>query len=243
LNILPISDLHFEFQRDHGQAFIESLSVVGVDVLIVAGDMTTHGRGKIAGALSSLAFRFPHVVYVTGNHEYYGPDTRSDVHAEIQSACDSHGNLHWLHHTDTTIEGQRFVGTPLWFQPVDDPRLQNWMSDYHTIPGFREWLPVEFRDGVRFLSEAVTETDVVITHHLPSYHSVHPKYTGQKSNCFFVNDVESIIVDRRPRLWIHGHTHESMDYMLDTTRVVCNPFGYAPHDLNPRFNEELRIEA
>jgi hypothetical protein len=32
------------------------------------------------------------------------------------------------------------------------------------------------------------------------------------------------------QLWIHGHTHDSTDYVIQTgqttTRVVCNPRGY-----------------
>ncbi len=27
-------------------------------------------------------------------------------------------------------------------------------------------------------------------------------------------------------LWIHGHTHDSFDYVHNGTRVVCNPRGY-----------------
>ena len=33
-------------------------------------------------------------------------------------------------------------------------------------------------------------------------------------------------------LWTHGHTHEPFDYMIGTTRIVCNPRGYAGHDEN-----------
>jgi hypothetical protein len=31
-------------------------------------------------------------------------------------------------------------------------------------------------------------------------------------------------------LWTHGHTHEDFDYMIGTTRVVCNPRGYVGHE-------------
>jgi len=32
------------------------------------------------------------------------------------------------------------------------------------------------------------------------------------------------------KLWTHGHTHEEFDYMVGTTRVVCNPRGYINYE-------------
>jgi Icc-related predicted phosphoesterase len=43
-------------------------------------------------------------------------------------------------------------------------------------------------------------------------------------------------------LWIHGHTHESMDYTLAGTRVVCNPRGYLPDEPNPGFEAGFVVE-
>lgn len=43
-------------------------------------------------------------------------------------------------------------------------------------------------------------------------------------------------------LWVHGHTHCSVDYVTDGTRVLCNPRGYGPHDLNPKFAPDLVVE-
>lgn len=82
--------------------------------------------------------------------------------------------------------------------------------------------------------------------------SVAPEYKGSALNPFFVCDVEHVIRRNRPKLWIHGHTHTSCDYWIDhpvghvgsqTTRVVCNPFGYARHEENPKFNPGLFIET
>jgi hypothetical protein len=44
-------------------------------------------------------------------------------------------------------------------------------------------------------------------------------------------------------VWIHGHTHDSLDYMQSGTRVVCNPRGYVPMEINPRFDPELVVEV
>ena len=36
----------------------------------------------------------------------------------------------------------------------------------------------------------------------------------------------------RVALWIHGHTHDSFDYSVKGTRVLCNPRGYAKNGVN-----------
>jgi hypothetical protein len=47
------------------------------------------------------------------------------------------------------------------------------------------------------------------------------------------------------QLWIHGHTHDSFDYRLNGTRVLCNPRGYARDGVNenPMFDPQLVIEV
>jgi len=46
-------------------------------------------------------------------------------------------------------------------------------------------------------------------------------------------------------LWIHGHTHDSFDYVVNGTRVVCNPRGYAPNGVNEnaRFDANLCVDV
>ena len=46
-------------------------------------------------------------------------------------------------------------------------------------------------------------------------------------NDFFVhNGAESLIHNNKPKIWIHGHTHEYFDYIHVNTRVITNPKGY-----------------
>ena len=81
---------------------------------------------------------------------------------------------------------------------------------------------------------------MVITHHLPHAMSVHAKYAGDPLNPAFASDLSALV--RQPvQLWIHGHTHESMDYQIDGTRVVCNPRGYLPQQPNTAFDPGLVV--
>ena len=69
---------------------------------------------------------------------------------------------------------------------------------------------------------------VVVGHHAPSKASTHPRYrTEVITNGAYSTNLDDWILDRRQiKLWTHGHTHEDFDYMIGTTRIVCNPRGY-----------------
>jgi Icc-related predicted phosphoesterase len=69
---------------------------------------------------------------------------------------------------------------------------------------------------------------VVCGHHAPSKASTHPRYkTEVLMNGAYSTNLDDFILDRRQiKLWTHGHTHEDFDYMIGTTRIVCNPRGY-----------------
>ena len=88
---------------------------------------------------------------------------------------------------------------------------------------------------------------VGITHFAPSLRSVAPQFAGSPVNACFVSDLDAHILRWQPALWLHGHTHDSFDYRIGSTRIVCNPRGYArrttpdgPLELeNARFNPGL----
>ena len=96
----------------------------------------------------------------------------------------------------------------------------------------------------RALSEPYAGPTVVITHHAPSRKSIHPRFANSLLNACFISDAERLVHGSRTRLWIHGHTHDSFDYVLNGARVVCNPRGYAKNGVNenPRFNANLVLE-
>jgi len=89
------------------------------------------------------------------------------------------------------------------------------------------------------------EPTVVITHHAPSPRSIHPRFAGTLLNACFVSDAESLLGADRALLWIHGHTHDSFDYEVKGTRVVCNPRGYSRSGVNenPHFDPNFTIEV
>ena len=84
----------------------------------------------------------------------------------------------------------------------------------------------------------------MITHHAIGP-SIHPRYAGSLLSACFVSDAEHLVNGEREQLWIHGHTHDSFDYVVGGTRVICNPRGYAKNGVNenPHFDPDLIVEV
>lgn len=256
MKILLVSDLHLEFED-------LILHNPGVDVLVLAGDIMTlepwHKRvmdhtdspswiGKRAdrliryhGFLDRVTNQFPHVVWVLGNHEFYGFRWYQGVDLARQ-IVGQYSNLHLLERDRVTLDGVDFVGGTLWTDmrggdPLVMYHCGDVMNDYRAIVndynGFSKLRPrdtvTRHRDTVDYINAAVEGLDkvVVVTHHAPTHMSAHPRYSGDLSNYAYHSDLSEWILDRpQIKLWCHGHTHDPYDYMVGSTRVVCNPRGY-----------------
>jgi hypothetical protein len=70
---------------------------------------------------------------------------------------------------------------------------------------------------------------VIIHHHLLVFI---PKYANDTiMNGGYTSDLIDFIMERpQIKLWTHGHTHDPFDYMIGSTRVVCNPRGYSGYE-------------
>lgn len=229
------------------------------DVVILAGDIA-RPREAVAWARD---FGKP-VLYVAGNHEYYGGSLDA-VAAELEQLS-SGTCIRMLDNAETRIGGVRFLGSTLWtdFALFDDGERraaavahgQRLLRDFSRIrlqqSAATLFSPEDsvalFRRGAQWLeARLATAHDgptVVITHHAPSPRSIHPRFAGSLLNACFVSDAEHLVEGTRVQLWVHGHTHDSFDYLLNGTRVICNPRGYAKDGVNenPRFDPDLMIE-
>jgi Icc-related predicted phosphoesterase len=243
MKIRLLSDLHLEFFGSRWLHFVDDLASVEAtspcDVLVLAGDIAAHDG--IEQALNAFCQRFAQVVYVSGNHERYA-STPTKVDRAIEEVWARRDNLHYLDASPAIFEEATFRGGTLWFE---DPKSDDskWaLNDFCMISNFEPWVYEENAKMRRYLETFVEEGDIVVTHHLPSLKSVHPKYADSELNKFFVSPMDRLIERSKPTLWLHGHTHESCDYLIGKTRVVCNPYGYDLVDTNPNFLPNLTIE-
>ena len=222
-----MSDLHLEMHADRGAAFVRALDPTGVDVLVLAGDITSAQRFEtLVEVFAPLADKYAHIVYVPGNHEYYKASP-ADVARNLAHLALELPAVVTPDNGVAVIAGQRFVAGTMWFRrDPDAEKLKGYLTDFHVIRGFEPWVYEQNAAFDRVLQAEVRPGDVVVTHHLPAPGSVWPRFVGSPLNAFFLCDMTTHIRARRPGLWIHGHTHERCDYRLGDTRVVANPLGY-----------------
>jgi Icc-related predicted phosphoesterase len=239
--------------------------------LICAGDMgkfnTYSSTYKPLFAL--LSKRFKHVVVVPGNHSYYGSRGTWGNEKEYWVGKTLPTNVYYLDNAIKVIDGVAFIGSCLWTSFKDRDQLammhaSRAMNDFHLIkknsgettvygnPSTQFNLTPEdtvekHYDSVSFIKQALEVYKeykcVVVTHHMPSGRSVHERYVGDLLNHAFYTELSTLMLDHEPLLWVHGHTHDSCDYILGETRVVCNPLGYHAVQLNKKFNPHLIVEV
>jgi Icc-related predicted phosphoesterase len=247
------SDLHVDV------APIKPITIAdGVDAVIVAGD-TCEGTVRAFEHLRQIVPLTIPIVMVMGNHEYYRRFVPDELALARERAASS--NIHLLDDDNTVICGVRFAGATLWtdyaiFGAANVPQVMNacahGMNDHRLIGWQKEpWLRFRPQEAARlhhesraFLAEILAAPfngpTVVVTHHAPHWDSVLPRYQSDRVTGAFVSDLSTLIETLQPRLWIHGHVHNSCDYQIGGTRVLANPHGYGAE--NPLFNGQLVVE-
>jgi len=226
------------------------------DVVVLAGDIA---RPKEAVAWAASTFDKP-VLYVAGNHEFYGGTVESTVGVLREHASGTCVRV--LDNEELVIGGVRFLGATLWTDFNVEPgsreaamqEARRLIYDFSRIgAGEGTFTPEQaaalFEGHAGWLASRLAEPHpgptVVITHHAPSTGSIHPRFAGSLLNACFVSAAEDLVSRSRASVWIHGHTHDSFDYFVGGTRVVCNPRGYAKDGVNenPRFDAGFTVDV
>src|SRR5260221_2285820 len=227
MKIQVMSDLHFEMHADGGAELIRELDPTGVDVLVLAGDITTARYYEdLASVFKPLARKYRRILYVPGNHEYY-KSSPGQVARNLARLTKEFTGIVIPENDIAVIGGQRFIAGSMWFRP--DPAAEptkRFMNDFSLIQGFEPWVYEQNAAFEKVLAAHVDANDVVVTHQLPAFDSVPARFARSAMNAFFVCDMASYVRERQPKLWIHGHSHDRCDYLLGKTRVVANPLGY-----------------
>ena len=101
---------------------------------------------------------------------------------------------------------------------------------------------------LKFIDEATkdhTKKYVVVGHHAPSKQSTKPRYKNDYTmNGGYSSDLSEFILDRpQIKMWTHGHTHDNFDYLIGTTRIVCNPRCYINYEKQADYFDFLLLEV
>jgi Icc-related predicted phosphoesterase len=198
--------------------------------------------------LKRCSFQFPHVIYIAGNHEFYHGKWPIGLQY-LREECAKFPNVYFMENDCKTINDVTFIGATLWTDmnngdPLTLHAVADMMNDFKIIRnsdlGFTTLRPAHVaqahKKSVGYIRSVVAEQHdrkfVVVGHMAPSRMSTHEKYADQTlMNGAYSSSLDEFILDHpQIKLWTHGHTHEDFDYMIGSTRVVCNPRGYIDYE-------------
>lgn len=255
MKVKILSDIHLE----HFVA-CQTLPVGIGDVLVLAGDilcaknLTKNGYLKevYLQFLNECSKNYDKVLYVKGNHEFYGYNyegTKKKIIEYLPS------NVHLLDNDTITIGNWNFIGFTFWTDFRCENALEMMeaecnMNDYNSIRIGSNYRKLRADDTLKFHKESkeyllnqlkvIQDNVFVISHHAPSYQSV-PQEFKKHANGAYCSNLDDLILNHpQIKYWCHGHTHTPFDYNIGNCRVICNPHGYPGQ--NTGYNSDLYIE-
>lgn len=232
-----ISDLHLE---SHSNYTLPEMVDDHKQVLILAGDtlpFCLFDKKEYSKFFKDITERFKHVIYIPGNHEYYHGDIVESEKLFLKTLSKKKfNNFSYLNKGIIELEGIKIIGSCLWTginngDPLAMALYYKGMNDFFAIKNGKFRLTPEvvrstYLNHLEYIKDNIEEGSVIITHHAPSHKSITKQYVGDSLNPFFYNELDEMIMDTKPALWVHGHTHSSLNYRIENTRVICNPKGY-----------------
>lgn len=231
-------------------------------VLILAGDIAVGLDAE--PFIKKMCQRFYKVIYILGNHEFYDREYNK-VRKQWADRPQMPNNFIFLDDDVVVIDGIRIIGGTLWtdFDNSDWHKMftaKQGMNDFHCIKfktntggsyRKRSFIPEDTVRAHNITKTLINETllipfdgkTIVITHHLPHPLCVHRQFKNHPLNCAYVTNLDAIIEQHDIAVWVHGHTHTNVDIEVHGTRILCNPRGYFPRDLNSKFDEKFTFEV
>ena len=247
MKLYVLSDVHVEFEPFDPPK-------VEADLVVLAGDVHVKDKGL---KWAQDKFKNTPVLYVLGNHEYYGEALPKHFEKLKEQAAGT--NVSIVENNVFEYEGFTFLCCTLWtdFKLFGGPRIAGHeatqvMTDYKKIrvsPTYRKLRSIDTA-GIHYKSvewlkrkiEINRERKlVVVTHHAPSSRSIPEYYKEDILSAAYASDLDELVAGSGAELWIHGHVHTQQDYKIGKTRVICNPRGY-PDEPNDEFISDLVIE-
>ncbi|MGD0961969.1 MAG: metallophosphoesterase [Methylomonas sp.] len=241
MRINYFSDLHLEFGE-------QRLPDTDADIIVAAGDIGVLGQG-----VEWLKALHKPVIYVAGNHEFYGGEYRR-VLDQLRGEC-ANTAIQFLEKDQFIYQGVRFLGCTLWTDLLEVeaeklPILEKGLNDFRNIRyQERAFSPVEF-SALYGESKAWLENQlarpfpgktVVVTHHAPTEWSW-PERANALRKRAYCNDLRALLHEYPITVWFHGHVHNHGDYRTADARILSNARGYVGRRLVAKFDINKTVD-
>lgn len=234
-----INQYNYDSKRDYNYLFHPA------DILVLAGDICSlEEPALLEGFIEQACQKYKNVVYVPGNHEYYGVGLEDGklILNYFQNSFDNLTILDiTLNRTTTEIQGIKFFGSTLWTD-MNDRKSKYFVS--HSTDDNKE-----IKTNSDILLDLHHETvnkidwsaDVIVTHHCPILreHSLHPM--SDITYGFCCTQLEDKIKESNVQYWIFGHTHDNISEYVGNTLVTSNQVGYPLEHMKKTYTNKTLV--
>jgi len=246
MRIFLASDVHFEFHQEENDWLPPLPDESDIDVLVLAGDIGTYAAAKIGIERILQHYRNTPIIFVAGNHEFYG-GVISEVYSALKSTYASHKRVHFLEQDSVELMGYHFIGCTLWSgldsmgPKIKDYLLlnsQNFIYDFKLIKHESNrdsmLMPHDmsqlYQQSRKWLEQALRnsepENTIVVTHYPPGLNYCHKTIPQDALSAYFQSNCQDLIDIYQPALWLYGHNHYSRVDYSNNTLLVSNQYGY-----------------
>ncbi len=242
--MIYVSDLHLEFYKKMKKLlnYIKFSEWPKADILILAGDIVNIKsanrslREKFTKLLQLFKEKYKFVIYIAGNHEYYGCKKAlisiNEADKLLKEICQMFGVI-YLQKSKFVLQLPNrqinFFGCTMWTLISENSFAK--MNDHLATDSFKDIVKIHI-DHEKWLRKELqyNKNDcVVITHHLPSQQLVHPKFQYSSINDGFCSNLNHLL-NNKIIVWIYGHSHESVRCKINNIYCANNPAGYPGED-------------
>lgn len=258
MKLKVFSDIHLE--HFHACQYFPFLGKG--DILILAGDILNAKHLKTNGYLKSVYLQFledcsknfEKVLYVFGNHSFYGYNYEGTFETIREFLPD---NFHLLNNDTVKIGDWNFIGFTFWTNfrngnAIEMMDAESYMNDYKMIRIGSNYRKLRAQDTLNFHNESrdyllqqlevLKDNVFVVSHHAPSYQSVAEQFKNATCNSAYCSDYDGLILNHpQIKYWIHGHTHTPFNYKIGECNVICNPVGYPGETTNCDFHFYINL--
>jgi len=233
-----ISDTHIELCKEK---YIKDILLPNLikkkksSLLALCGDIgnvyNEEQQMKLSFFLSSLKEHYNTILYVPGNHEYYGSNkykqSIDETEKYLKEICNKIGVILLIR---GNYENEKYIiyGCTLWSMLPHD--MSYYLNDLTKINGmnYNKYNELHIKDSLWLINNLNKEnhkTIIVLTHHLPSHQLIDPKFKsyGELNKCYYSN--MDFLFDK-VNIWCCGHSHQRIDKYIENTRIIINAIGY-----------------
>jgi predicted MPP superfamily phosphohydrolase len=210
-------------------------------LIVFAGDIAKKIKA-MEYAIDAMEKHEKPVIFVPGNHEYYGTDF-NEMNDRFTELAEQHEHLHYLNRQELVMGDVRFLGTTLWTnyfaelgvieRQKNQMILDDALNDHHKINvgGKRFDTSLCYEENKKcevWLQDKLNQNfdgqTVVVTHHAPSLQCSHREFGLNLVSPGFVSNYHSLL--EKADFWFYGHVHSNEDMIIEGCRVVSNQTGY-----------------